>query len=1422
MIANLLKKTLSSLLTACVVVLLLLAVYVSLGRQLMPYAVNYRADVESRLSAQIGQQVRIGVLNGGWNGLNPLLSLQQVLISPLSRANAGQALLIDSVSLEVDVLASVLARQLVLGNVDLRGPEFTIVELADGRWQLQGFAMPAEPGLTPDQVTPDQVLGMISRFQELSLSNVTFTVMRRDGRSSVFERSRLQMRNRGDQHYIYLDLLQGASTTELKLAAELTGTSVGTLSGEIYALVPQNDYSEIAAGQYADVVDLQALNGGAELWITLADGQLRTIQGDATLARLALSRAQQPAGVELTDVSTHFFARRNPGGGGGEGVSPEVPTWEVWLNDLSLQWDALRWRESDLYLAYAEDDAIHLLADSFNLGIVTGLVDGLDVLAPAADTQLAAYNPRGELRNLDLQWSLRDPVAAAGQDPTGQSAEQAAREQLTLTANLDDVSFSATLDSPALWGIDGFAQLSYSASARKLAGVVEVDSSRFMIQLPQLFNDAWAYDYVNGRVKFSLDFTDGQYLRLASSVIVAKSDVVDGRAQFATEFRLTAADERSSSLELMVGALEADAKGKSLYLPRGPILPENLRNVMNWLDGAVLEGTATQSGLIYRGSVMQGSIPEEKTLQMYFNVAGGTLRFDPQWPALENILGHVVINDRNVDIQVESGQSLEIGFDATTASIRPGPDGTGSWLSVSGRGRGPAQQGLRYLQETPVTRGFGSYLATWQATGEVGLNLDLQIPLGLAAIVPQVDVSLELLDNTLLIPEFDLSFSQLGGQLNFNTQSGLSGNAMNASLFGNPVAVALQSETDAARGTTTVVELTGRAGVQALLDWPRQSAFVQGVLRRAEGEMNYLARLDVIQPAPVEGAAEPVMQRRLAISSDLRGIVLDYPAPLGKSQEAVLPLALSIDFLQESQDLSVAIGDLGSMTVGLSQGQIRNGLVFLGKRDEGVTVRRLDVDAPGLDVVGQLSRFNYDEWMAALRPEAAVGENPDPDAAANFSSLHDAINAVDVTLGRAVAFGQIVDNVNLQIASEERDWKLSLSSETVAGVVRVPYRFGLPLDVHLTHLRLPAPERIDLEARLKQVVIDVKRALELRQSQPAMLVLKPEPAERVDPLQAFDPRQLPRLRFVADDVRRGEVDFGRWQFTLEPTVSGAEFTDLIVAARGLQAGREGEEARFLWNYDGIEHHSYLNTVLQAGNIAGVLSAFGYAPSLESSSAEFHANLDWPGSPAFFAVTGLNGDMDMKIREGRFQQGGAGAANGALKLISILNFDALVRRLRFSDDLFSSGLSYEEINGVMTLDRGIVNIVNRLQIIGPASLFQVAGQLDLVQQTIDGSLYITLPVSDNIPWMSGIAVLNNLINWQVAFGVFLFDQIFGDQVDSLTSAQYTLQGPWEGLEPRLNQVFGTPSEAVSGAPGQPDPSSQPPAQTPVPQNPAVRQ
>ena len=1375
MILTAIKKTISLFITLALVLLMLVAVYVSVGRQLLPFAAQYREDVEASLSASLGQQVQIGAMEGSWRRFNPMLSLQQVLIFPAVSAPSEQLVQLDNITLELDALGSLLQRRLVLRAVDIRNPELTLHEDANGRWQLSGFAVNPE---TP--MNPDQMLALASRVSLLSLSDLRLTLLRQDGRRSSFERSDLRLQNQDAQRFLHLTLTQPGATAPLVFAAELSGGTMAELDGTLYASLPQTDYSEMLEGlALGESLQLRSLAGGGEVWATLQAGRLGSLQGSVALQRVGVARPAEGSEVLLDEARAGFFLRRLEHAAG----------WEFWARDLSLEQEAVVWEGGNAYLQLVPDDHVELMADRLDLGFLNTVVTRLDLLPPATDAQLTEHNLRGDLQQLALRWQF--PTAVVPEE-SGAAPDPGAAPRLTLTANLSDVSLNARNGVPSLWGMDGYVEVSLDASARHLNGFAEVDSTRFMMQLPDLFNDIWTYDRVNGRVNFALDLTQGQHLRLASSVIVAENDMLTGHARFATDFRKTSETERTATLELMVGLAEADISRKSVYLPRGPKVRDNLRNVMNWIDGAIVGGRAFNSGLIYRGSMLPGAAPESRTLQLVFNVEEGTLVYGRDWPALEQLQGHVVIADRNIDIHVDSGETLGLAFDATAAAIRPDSRGQGSWLSVTGLGRGTAEEAIDFLAQAPATRGVGSLLQNWEGGGTVNVGLGLSFPLAVPSATPAVDVAVQLQDNSLFIPEFDLRFEGIGGAMHYNTQTGLQGSALQARLFEQPVSVALESVVDAARTSTTRVDLQGRVGIEALARWPRQSRFVVDLLSRLQGEMDYVARLDIVQPASdADPATMAVAQRRLSIESALQGVELGYPAPFAKPAEQAMDFRLGIDFLEELQQIRATLADLVSLTLGVDQGRVRDGLVYLGAQDQSLNVRRLNASAPGIDVVGSLPQLQLDEWITALAGNS-VGSGS---ASTGFSSLREVLNLADVTIGRLQAFGQTVPELNVQVSPRDRSWHFALASDMLAGEISLPYSRSLPLDVKLQHLHLPAPpepEPPELDPAL------------------AAFMGPPEPPERVDPLASVDPRRFVAMHFAADSLMRGDADYGRWSFTLHPTPAGAEFTDVLIEARGVRAGREAEEGRFLWTFDGKRHHSYMNAALEAGDLGAVLSAFGYAPSLQSTSALFNASLDWPGSPAFFASKSLSGNLDMRILEGRFLQGNAGAANSALKLISIINFDAVVRRLRFSDDLLRSGLSYEQILGEVSLNQGVVSIQDRLQIIGPASLFQITGDIDLARQTIDGSMYITLPISDNIPWLSGIAVLNNLINWQVAVGVFLFDQIFGDQVDSLTSAQYTLQGPWAGLEPRLNQVFGTPATAPAPATPAGNPSGPAPA------------
>jgi uncharacterized protein YhdP len=85
--------------------------------------------------------------------------------------------------------------------------------------------------------------------------------------------------------------------------------------------------------------------------------------------------------------------------------------------------------------------------------------------------------------------------------------------------------------------------------------------------------------------------------------------VFDGRVQFNSRVRDFLDGEREAELELLVGVELVDAAQKSLYLPDGPAITGHLRESIEWLDRAIIEGEVYNSGVIFRGSSLNFNSP---------------------------------------------------------------------------------------------------------------------------------------------------------------------------------------------------------------------------------------------------------------------------------------------------------------------------------------------------------------------------------------------------------------------------------------------------------------------------------------------------------------------------------------------------------------------------------------------------------------------------------------------------------------------------------------------------------------------------------------------------------------------------------------------------------------------------------------------
>ena len=112
-----------------VVAMVALALYTSLGRQLIPLIETFKPDLERVLSEQLKQPVTIRQLRGDWNLLSPV-----VHVDDLSIGDENDGLVVTSIEAELDLSATAFYRLPVFKRINIDGASAAIHQTDDGAW----------------------------------------------------------------------------------------------------------------------------------------------------------------------------------------------------------------------------------------------------------------------------------------------------------------------------------------------------------------------------------------------------------------------------------------------------------------------------------------------------------------------------------------------------------------------------------------------------------------------------------------------------------------------------------------------------------------------------------------------------------------------------------------------------------------------------------------------------------------------------------------------------------------------------------------------------------------------------------------------------------------------------------------------------------------------------------------------------------------------------------------------------------------------------------------------------------------------------------------------------------------------------------------------------------------------------------------
>ncbi|MFV0891984.1 MULTISPECIES: YhdP family protein [Pseudomonas] len=1246
----------------CALLAVLVALYVSLGRELVPLVAEYRADVESKAEQALGLPVHVGALEGRWSGLAPVLRVRD-----LQLGEGATALRLDDVKVVPDVWASLTAREVRLARIQLGGLQLILRENEQGAWNLEGLPKKDDAPLDPaDLLQRLRQLGRVDVFD----SQVTLHPWQRDPLTLT---------------YVSAGLKAGASRQVLELRATLPDGQPLSLNlqsrvsakawrdgqVEAYLSLPQSDWARWLPPRLLGEWQADALRAGGEFWVDWRKGQLQQAVVRLNAPELRGAYTGRKAATLSNLALGAWFQRRDQG-------------FDVVVDSLAMDIGESRW-ESHLQLQQrpgenAADENWRVQADRLDLTPLTPLIDAL---APLPDNVMAVVDGlkvTGALRNVRLE---ARPKAEGD-------------KRLQFEANLEKVGFDAYHNAPAAGNVSG------SISGDLGHGELRLDTEAFMLHLYPIFAKPWHYQKANARLTWALD-KDG------FTLIAPYLKVLGEEGKIAGDFliRLLFEEGREDYMDLRVGLTEGDGRYTAKYLPEvlSPALDE-------WLRSAIVKGTVDEGYFQYQGSLNHGAAPEARSISLFFKVRDAALDFQPGWPQVQHVDGDVFIEDSGVRIKAQRGVLLDTKVSDVTVDI-PHVDGDQhSHLYLDGDFDGTLGDGLKILKEAPI--GTGEMFAGWEGEGPLTGKVKLDIPLA-HGLRPKVQVDFATNEARLKVAPPSLELNRLKGDFSFDFDKGLSGKGISLQAFGKPVTAQITAEGQAGQMQTRI-NANGQVSLKALTEWLQ---FKQAL--PASGDLPYQLQVNL-------GSRE----NSLNVTSNLKGLAIDLPAPFGKAGADTRDSRFSMNLQGTERRFDAAYTDLARFAYAapadaLAQGR---GELLLGAGNAQLP------GGQGLRVRGRLEALDLAPWQE--QAARLAGDDPGGSARQNLQS-------VDLSIGQLKAFGMDLNQAVVRLARGGQAWDLRLDSKEVIGNARVPDAKGSPMVVRMQTLRLPAADPAQAQAE-----------------------------DGPDPLAEFDPRKVPALDLSIDKLYRGDDLFGSASIKLRPTARGVSASDIDLDFKGLRIDGGGG-----WEGETGKTSSWYKGRLDGKNLADVLKAWGFAPTVTSRDFRLDVDGRWPGSPAAVGLKRFSGSMDAALRTGQFVEVEGSAQ--ALRVFGLLNFNSIGRRLRLDfSDLFDKGLAYDRVKGLLVASDGVYVTREPISVTGPSSNFELDGTLDMLGDRIDANLQVSLPVTNNLP-------LAALIVGAPAVGgaLFLVDRLIGDRVSRFASVHYRVEGPVK--EPRITFV-----------------------------------
>ncbi len=928
----------------------MLAVYSSVGRLLLGNLYQYRDDILREANNRLDFVIEIDELKGSWRSLSPRVTATGVRIRGDEQAPAG--LEFAELALEFDVLDTLISMSPRLFMLSAQGGRMRVDVDENGQMTLAGIQGSGQTGTT------GTLNDFIFNAEELLLGETVVEL--NDGERTRISFVEADLERDGDFRRARLSL----KAPERKSVFRLTAEGVGELEnfrkfeGLFHLRTVASDLSE-----YSDLLAQAGLvprSGKIEndLWLRLDRGGVHlatALDG----ADIDIGPAQEGGrAVRMDQVSVTAAADYADG------------RWQFRARDLVVLGGENAVRIDRLTGSYGDDSLSLRLAD-LELGTLSRYLEQAGLLPDTAVNVLSRLSPEGQLSVADFSLG-----------------ELSGRRDWELAMNFEELDVEPWKGAPGLTNAAGFAVL------RADGGTVQLSSSEFSMAFPAVFKEPLHYNAFSAELDWAVH---GDAFRVRSGPFTAIAEEGEVRGLFSLKIPRQKVPT-GVEMELMVSLRDTLPEYRNKYMPY-KLDPK----LLTWLEPAIGEGRITEGGFIYRGSLAK--LPQHKTVQLFFDIEDTRIDYHPDWPALEDLHGLVLIDDTNVDLFGSEGRILDSGVSDIRVRLRRDAS-QAMQLAVSANMVGSAADGLHIVNHSPLRTLVGDNFADWQAEGGLASALELEMNISDLSQPPVVDLTTFWADVTVDMGSLDLEIDAVNGRLDYDSEQGFHADEITGRLWGKAFSGRVSQGRQGGELATLDIAARGPVTAASVREW-----LDLDLLRLAEGETD--AELHVLVPS--EGSA------RLEVASELEGVSLDLPTPWSKEAGESRPVTLAMPLAAGPKRVELSMEQRAFLGIDLGDDGFEGGSLGFG-------AALAEREAGRFLMGGNLELLDWDEW------ELFIDRYFPEDNAAPV--ILTAIR--DLRVDELRLFGYQVDDATLSGRELPDRWLIEFDTAWGAGAVDIP------------------------------------------------------------------------------------------------------------------------------------------------------------------------------------------------------------------------------------------------------------------------------------------------------------------------------------------------------------------------------------------------